>query len=127
MKSQAEAPSVWVRAMAEIPATAEPIGMGLRIQVSAVQTVFYILLVLIGILGNATIIFVIGEGVVKDQGGGRGSDMILVNMAFSNLMVSITRNALLVISDLGVEVGGTRQMGRRELSKIPFLRAKTWN
>nr|ALH06187.1 vomeronasal type-1 receptor 3 [Coilia nasus] len=83
--------------------TTQPVGMGLRIRVSDVQTVFYIFLVMLGILGNATTIGVIGEGIVRDQGGGRSSDMILVNMAFSNLMVSVTRNTLLVISDLGVE------------------------
>ncbi|XP_076125318.1 olfactory receptor class A-like protein 4 [Alosa pseudoharengus] len=90
--------------MEEIHATVKPIGMGLRNRMSNIQTMFYIILVVIGILGNATIIGVIGKGVIKDQGGGRSSDMILVNMAFSNLMVSITRNTLLVISDLGVEL-----------------------
>ena len=82
--------------------------MGSRILVSPVQTVIYIFLVVVGILGNATVVGIIGTGLFREQGRGRSSDMILVNMAFSNLMVSITRNTLLVISDLGVEVGGRR-------------------
>ncbi|XP_063072643.1 olfactory receptor class A-like protein 4 [Engraulis encrasicolus] len=83
--------------------------MGLRIRVSDVQTAFYIFLVALGILGNAAIIGVIGESILKDQGGSRSSDIILVNMALSNLVVSITRNALLVISDLGVELYSSKE------------------
>ena len=70
------------------------------------QTTLYIILVLLGIMGNTTVIFVIGKSVFKNTGGGHHSDIILINMALSNLMVSLVRNVLLVISDLGLEVGG---------------------
>lgn len=82
----------------------ELVGMGLRVSVSPAQIAFYILLVLLGILGNATVIAVIGKGVVMDRSGGRNSDIIIINMALSNLLVSLMRNTLLVISDTGIEV-----------------------
>ena len=83
----------------------EPVGMGLRVVVSPIQTAFYILLVAWGITGNTFVIAVIGRSLFTDPGGGRNSDIILINMALSNLLVSILRNSLLVISDLGLEVG----------------------
>lgn len=82
----------------------ELVGMGLRVSVSPAQTAFYILLVLLGILGNATVVVVIGKNVIMDRGGGRNSDIIIINMALSNLLVSVMRNTLLVISDMGFEV-----------------------
>lgn len=84
----------------------ELVGMGLRVSVSPTQTAFYILLVLLGILGNATVVGVIGKSIIKEHGGGRNSDIIIMNMALSNLLVSLMRNALLVISDIGLEVCG---------------------
>lgn len=85
----------------------ELVGMGLRVSVSPAQTAFYIVLVLLGILGNATVVAVIGKSVIKDRGGGRNSDIIIINMALSNLLVSLMRNTLLVISDIGLEVCGS--------------------
>lgn len=82
----------------------ELVGMGLRVSVSPVQTAFYIFLVLLGILGNATVVGVIGKSIIMDRGGGRNSDIIIVNMALSNLLVSLMRNTLLVLSDIGLEV-----------------------
>ncbi|CAB1432048.1 unnamed protein product [Pleuronectes platessa] len=79
------------------------VGMGLRVTVSPAQNAFYIILVMLGILGNATVVVVIGKSVIKDHGGGRNSDIIIINMALSNLMVSLMRNTLLVISDMGLE------------------------
>lgn len=84
----------------------ELVGMGLRVSVSPAQTAFYIILVLLGILGNATVVAVIGKSVIKDRGGGRNSDIIIINMAMSNLLVSLVRNTLLVISDMGLQVCG---------------------
>lgn len=84
----------------------ELVGMGLRVSVSPAQTAFYILLVLLGIFGNATVVAVIGKNIIKDRGGGNNSDIIITNMALSNLLVSLMRNTLLVISDIGLEVGG---------------------
>ncbi|XP_047438184.1 olfactory receptor class A-like protein 4 [Mugil cephalus] len=83
---------------------AELVGMGLRVSVSPVQTAFYIILVMLGVVGNATVICVIGKSVLMDRGGGRNSDIIIINMALSNLLVSVMRNTLLVISDIGLEL-----------------------
>ncbi len=84
----------------------ELVGMGLRVSVSPAQTAFYIILVMLGVLGNATVIGVIGKSVIMDRGGGRNSDIIIINMALSNLLVSVMRNTLLVISDMGLQVCG---------------------
>lgn len=95
--------------MALIPVSEDEtdlVGMGLRVSVSPVQTAFYILLVLLGILGNATVVVVIGKSIIKNRGGGRNSDIIIVNMALSNLLVSLMRNTLLILSDVGLEVCG---------------------
>ncbi|XP_040889525.1 olfactory receptor class A-like protein 4 [Toxotes jaculatrix] len=80
------------------------VGMGLRVSVSPAQTAFYMILVVLGILGNATVVGVIGKNVIMDHGGGRNSDIIIINMALSNLLVSVMRNTLLVISDMGLEL-----------------------
>ncbi|XP_026857110.2 olfactory receptor class A-like protein 4 [Electrophorus electricus] len=71
---------------------------------SAIPLVCYVALVLLGILGNAGVIGVVGESILRPQKGRRISDMILVNMAFSNLMVSMVRNLLLMLTDLGLEM-----------------------
>ena len=90
---------------------AELVGMGLRVSVSPAQTAFYIILVMLGILGNATVVGVIGKSVIMDRGGGRNSDIIIINMALSNLLVSVMRNTLLVISDMGLEVCSLQDEG----------------
>lgn len=64
----------------------------------------YFVLVLLGIGGNAMVILVVGNSVVRESGGGRNSDIILVNMALSNLLVSVMRNLMLVTMDFGLEV-----------------------
>ncbi|KAF5908833.1 olfactory receptor class A-like protein 4, partial [Clarias magur] len=63
----------------------------------------YFVLVLLGIGGNAMVILVVGNSVVRGSGGGRNSDIILVNMALSNLLVSLMRNLMLVTMDFGLE------------------------
>uniref|UniRef100_A0A4W5RSJ0 G-protein coupled receptors family 1 profile domain-containing protein n=1 Tax=Hucho hucho TaxID=62062 RepID=A0A4W5RSJ0_9TELE len=82
----------------------EPVGMGLGVNEYPFQNALYIILVLLGIVGNATVVGVISESIFKDPSGGRNSDIILINMALSNLLLSLLRNVLLVISDLGLEV-----------------------
>lgn len=100
----------------------EPVGMGLRVFVSPAQTAFYILLVVLGVLGNATVVGVIGKSVIMDRGGGRNSDIIIVNMALSNLLVSLMRNTLLILSDIGLEVcGWLRSIIFANLSPFSFL------
>lgn len=97
------------------------VGMGLRVSVSPAQTAFYIILVLLGILGNATVVGVIGTSVIKDRGGGRNSDIIIINMALSNLLVSLMRNTLLVISDIGLEVCGRSDQSFLKIgNQLPF-------
>ncbi|XP_051977459.1 olfactory receptor class A-like protein 4 [Xyrauchen texanus] len=66
--------------------------------------ILYVLLVLLGNVGNFTVIGVVGESILREPGVVRSSDVILVNMAFSNLMVSLVRNTVVMVSDLGVEV-----------------------
>ncbi|XP_042180384.1 uncharacterized protein LOC112254551 [Oncorhynchus tshawytscha] len=83
---------------------AEPVEMGLGVNGYPFQNALYIILVLLGIVGNATVVGVISESVFKDPSGGRNSDIILINMALSNLLLSLLRNVLLVMSDLGLEV-----------------------
>lgn len=73
-------------------------------QLTGVPMALYLVLVLLGILGNAMVILVVGNSIIREPGGGRNSDMILVNMALSNLLVSVIRNTLLVTSDFGLEV-----------------------
>ncbi|KAK2836280.1 hypothetical protein Q7C36_014149 [Tachysurus vachellii] len=73
-------------------------------QLTGVPMALYVALVLLGILGNAMVILVVGDSIIHERGGGRNSDMILVNMALSNLLVSVMRNTLLVTSDFGLEV-----------------------
>ncbi|XP_067272649.1 olfactory receptor class A-like protein 4 [Pseudorasbora parva] len=64
----------------------------------------YVILVMLGNIGNTTVIGVVGESLLRDPGVVRNADLILVNMAFSNLMVSLARNSLLVVSDMGMEI-----------------------
>lgn len=80
------------------------VGMGLRVSGSPAQITFYVSLVMMAILGNATVVGVIGKSVIMDHGGGRNSDIIIINMALSSLLVSVMRNTLLVISDIWLEV-----------------------
>ncbi|TWW62103.1 olfactory receptor class A-like protein 4 [Takifugu flavidus] len=87
----------------------ELVGMGLRVSVSPFQTAFYIFLVLMGILGNTTVVGVIGKSIIMDRGGGRNSDIIIVNMALSNLLVSLMRNMLLILSDIGLEMYSSKE------------------
>ncbi|XP_031143439.1 olfactory receptor class A-like protein 4 [Sander lucioperca] len=80
------------------------VGMGLPVSAPSVQNALYTILVMLGILGNATVFVVIGKSVIMDRGGGRTSDIIIINMTLSNLLVSLMRNTLLVISDMGVKI-----------------------
>ncbi|XP_028260954.1 olfactory receptor class A-like protein 4 [Parambassis ranga] len=84
-------------------------GVGLQVSVPPAQTAFYMILVMLGFLGNATVVVVIGKSVLMERGGGRNSDIIIINMAVSNLLVSIMRNMLLVISDMGVELYSSKK------------------
>lgn len=88
----------------ELEKTTKVVGMGLRATLSPTMTTFHIILVALGIVGNTIVIGVIGKSVLMVRGPGHNSDIIIVNLAVSNLMVSFMRNVLLVISDLGFKV-----------------------
>lgn len=109
--------------------TEELVGMGLRVSFSPAQITFYVLLVLLGIFGNATVVAVIGKNIVRDRGAGNNSDIIIMNMALSNLLVSLMRNTLLVISDIGLEVGGlySPHTAVLELDRLTVTREKLAN
>lgn len=79
------------------------IGLGSTL-VSPAQCAFYIILVALGIVGNVMMAWVIGKSVIMDHGVGHNSDIIILNLALSNLMVSGMRNVLLILSDLGIDV-----------------------
>nr|BAM35786.1 vomeronasal type 1 receptor 3 [Altolamprologus calvus] len=78
--------------------------MGMHIFVSPAQTAFYIILAIMGILGNTTVILVIGKSIILERNWGRNSDIIIVNMAMSNLLVLLLRNTLLIISEFGLQI-----------------------
>ncbi|XP_062842341.1 olfactory receptor class A-like protein 4 [Trichomycterus rosablanca] len=92
-------------------------------QMCSVSMAFYVILVLTGILGNFLVMCVVGDNIKREPGGGRNSDMILINMAFSNLMVSLIRNIPLVITDLGYEVILSRDWCRFLMGVWVWLRA----
>lgn len=72
--------------------------------VSPIQGALYTIMVTFGILGNCLVIGVVGESVLRDSGRGSSSDLILVNMALSNLLVSLVRNIPLMLADSGLQV-----------------------
>uniref|UniRef100_A0A3B3C7K4 Vomeronasal type-1 receptor n=2 Tax=Oryzias melastigma TaxID=30732 RepID=A0A3B3C7K4_ORYME len=61
-------------------------------------------MVVLGILGNATVILVIGKSVIMERSVVHNSNIIIINMAVSNLMVSVMRNILLIVSDFGIQL-----------------------
>ncbi|XP_051977460.1 olfactory receptor class A-like protein 4 [Xyrauchen texanus] len=95
---------------------------------SLLYMIIYIFLVMLGNVGNSTLIGVVGESILREPGAVRSSDVILVNMAFSNLMVSLVRNTLLVITDLGVEVFIDKDWCRFMMGVWVWLRsANVWS
>ncbi|CAI5687826.1 olfactory receptor class A-like protein 4 [Oreochromis niloticus] len=98
-------------------------GMGMRIFVSPAQTAFYIILVIMGILGNTTVILVIGKSIILEHNWGRNSDIIIVNMAMSNLLVSLLRNTLLIISEIGLQIYTTKGFCQLLMGMSVWLRS----
>ncbi|XP_009294045.1 olfactory receptor class A-like protein 4 isoform X1 [Danio rerio] len=108
--------------------TAKPLTVSQRALSSPLYIAFYVILVLLGNLGNSLVIGVVGEGLLREPGVARSSDIILVNMALSNLMVSLTRNSLLVISDMGVQVFLNRNWCRFMMGIWVWVRsANVWS
>ncbi|XP_037535442.1 olfactory receptor class A-like protein 4 [Nematolebias whitei] len=97
--------------------------MGLGISVCPAQCSFYIILVLLGIVGNVMVTWVIGKSVIMDRGVGHNSDIIILNLALSNLMVSVMRNVLLIISDLGIDLYSTQKWCQFLMGIWVWLRA----
>lgn len=79
-------------------------GTGFRVLDSPEQAAIYILLLALAIVGNTIVVGVIGKGVIREHGGARNSDFIIINMALSNLLVSLIRNTPLAVSDWGYQV-----------------------
>nr|BAM35797.1 vomeronasal type 1 receptor 3 [Oreochromis tanganicae]BAM35798.1 vomeronasal type 1 receptor 3 [Oreochromis tanganicae] len=98
-------------------------GMGMRIFVSPAQTAFYIILVIMGIWGNTTVILVIGKSIILEHNWGRNSDIIIVNMAMSNLLVSLLRNTLLIISEIGLQIYTTKGFCQLLMGMSVWLRS----
>ncbi|XP_036421456.1 olfactory receptor class A-like protein 4 [Colossoma macropomum] len=112
----------------EVNATADTAAKEAWSLQSSTPLVCYVILVLVGILGNGAVICVVGENILHEQKGGRSSDMILVNMAFSNLMVSVARNLLLILSDLGIEMSPSTKWCQMLMGIWVWLRcANVWS
>lgn len=77
---------------------------GFRVLDSPEQASIYISLLALAIVGNTTVVGVIGKSVFREHGGARSSDIIIINMALSNLLVSLMRNTPLAVSDWGYQV-----------------------
>lgn len=84
--------------------TAETMTYYLVKHATLVEASIYTFLLILAILGNATMIGVIGKNAIVDRGGARMSDIIIINMTLSNLLVSLMRNSMLALSDLGYQV-----------------------
>lgn len=101
----------------------KPSSISQRIASSPFYFALYVILVLLGNVGNTTVIGVVGESLLRETGVVRSSDVILVNMAFSNLMVSLVRNTVVMVSDLGVEV---RQNYHMEGLLVGWITVNEW-
>ncbi|XP_056614609.1 olfactory receptor class A-like protein 4 [Triplophysa dalaica] len=106
----------------------KPVSITQRITSSPLYITVYILLVLLGNVGNAIVIGVVGESILRDPGVVRSSDMILVNMALSNLMVSLVRNTVVMVSDLVIEIFLNRDLCHFMMGLWVWLRsANVWS
>ncbi|KAK2906473.1 hypothetical protein Q8A67_005458 [Cirrhinus molitorella] len=106
----------------------KPSSVSQSISSSPFYFALYIILVLLGNLGNTTVIAVVGESLLRETGAVRSSDVILVNMAISNLLVSLVRNTVVMVSDLGVEVFLSRDMCHLMMGIWVWLRsANVWS
>lgn len=84
--------------------TTKHLGMGFSRPLPPVLSAFHIILVAFGIVGNTIVFGVIGKSVIKEHSVGPHSDIIIINLVVSNLMVLFMRNVLFIISDLGLKV-----------------------
>ncbi|XP_009294044.1 olfactory receptor class A-like protein 4 isoform X1 [Danio rerio] len=106
----------------------KPVNISQRITSSPFYIMLYVVLVLLGNAGNTTVIAVVGQSLLQETGTVRSSDVILVNMAFSNLMVSLLRNTVLMVSDLGVEIFLSRDMCQFMMGLWVWVRsANVWS
>uniref|UniRef100_A0A8C2I9F3 Neuropeptide F receptor-like n=1 Tax=Cyprinus carpio TaxID=7962 RepID=A0A8C2I9F3_CYPCA len=106
------------------------VSRGLTIHISSSPFYFaiYVILVVLGNVGNSTVIAVVGQSLLQETGAVRSSDVILVNMAFSNMMVSLVRNTVVMVSDLGVEIFLSRDMCHLMMGIWVWLRsANVWS
>nr|XP_006642187.1 PREDICTED: neuropeptide F receptor-like [Lepisosteus oculatus] len=68
------------------------------------QNALYGLLVMLGIVGNGLVMGVVGRGLVKEGLARQHSDIILLNLVLSNLLVSLVRNIPLLLADVGLQL-----------------------
>ncbi|XP_023686187.1 olfactory receptor class A-like protein 4 isoform X2 [Paramormyrops kingsleyae] len=87
------------------------------------RAALYTIMVIFGILGNGLVIGVVGESVLRDSGRGASSDIILVNMALSNLLVSLVRNVPLMLADSGLQLYLSMEWCRLFMCVWVWLRA----
>ncbi|XP_048878964.1 olfactory receptor class A-like protein 4 [Brienomyrus brachyistius] len=88
-----------------------------------IQAALYTIMVIFGILGNGLVIGVVGESVLRDSRRGAGADIILVNMALSNLLVSLVRNIPLMLADMGLQLYLSMEWCRLFMCVWVWLRA----
>ncbi|KAK7126302.1 hypothetical protein R3I94_017700 [Phoxinus phoxinus] len=106
----------------------KPSNVSQRISSSPFYFTLYVVLVMLGNVGNTTVIGVVGQSLLRESGVVRSSDVILVNMAFSNLMVSLVRNTVVMVSDLGAEIFLTREMCHLMMGIWVWIRsANVWS
>ncbi|XP_059399328.1 olfactory receptor class A-like protein 4 [Carassius carassius] len=106
----------------------KPSSVSQNISSSPVYFALYVILVLLGNVGNTTVMAVVGQSLLRETGAVRSSDVILVNMAFSNMMVSLVRNTVVMVSDLGVEIFLTRDICHLMMGIWVWLRsANVWS
>ncbi|KTG37308.1 hypothetical protein cypCar_00035325 [Cyprinus carpio] len=106
----------------------KPLSVSQHISSSPFYFAIYVILVVLGNVGNSTVIAVVGQSLLRETGAVRSSDVILVNMAFSNMMVSLVRNTVVMVSDLGVEIFLSRDMCHLMMGIWVWLRsANVWS
>uniref|UniRef100_A0A087YJZ8 Vomeronasal type-1 receptor n=2 Tax=Poecilia formosa TaxID=48698 RepID=A0A087YJZ8_POEFO len=84
--------------------TTKLVGKGLSTLLPDALSAFHIILVALGIVGNIIVFGVTGKGVMVERSTRHHSDIVIINLAVSNLMVLLLRNVLLIFSDLGLKL-----------------------
>lgn len=94
----------WPHSLSQLTCSEISRWYDLRALMAYLQASIYTILLSLAIVGNATVVGVIGRSVIMAHGAGANSDIIIINMALSNLLVTLMRNLLLAVSEWGCEV-----------------------